>query len=91
MKLILLKPNTPEWEFAWNWVASHPLNEGQEDPSTVMNNTFGWEYMGSYWNGSDKLISEFRHKLHPKTNNVQKLSIQHPEFTKESFEKILNV
>ena len=63
----------------------------QEDPPTVMNNTFGWEYMGRYWTGSDKLISEFRHKLHPKTNNVQKLSIQHPEFTKESFEKILNV
>ena len=91
MKLVLLKPNSIEWDFAWNWVASHPLNEGQEDPSTVMNNGYGWMYMGSYWNGSDKLISEFRHKLHPKTNNVQKLSIQHPEFTKESFEKILNV
>jgi hypothetical protein len=90
MKLVLLKPNSIEWDFAWDWLAAHPLNEGYEDPSTVMNNNFGWEYMGSYWNGSDKLISEFRHRNHPRTGQVQKLSIQHTEFNKESFEKIIN-
>ncbi len=90
MKLILLKPTSPEWEYMWNWVASHPINEGIEDPSTSLNEGEAWQYMGSYWNGSDKLISEFRHRNHPRTNNVQKLSIEHPEFNKESFEKIIN-
>lgn len=87
MKLVLLKPNSPEWDFAWNWVASHPLNEGIEDPSTALNEGQAWQYMGSYYNGSDKLISEFRHRIHPKTGETQKLSIEHPEFNIESFEK----
>lgn len=91
MKLILLKPNSNEWNFAWDWVANHPLNEGIEDPSTALNEGNGWMYMGSYWNGSDKLISTFKHNLHPKTNNRQTLSIEHKEFNTESFDKILNV
>lgn len=91
MKLILLKPSSPEWDFAWEWVANHPLNEGIDDPSTCLNEGEAWQYMGSYWNESDKLISTFRHRNHPRTNELQNLSIEHKEFTKESFEKIINI
>lgn len=91
MKIVLLKLNSPEWEFAWNWVANHILNRGIDDPSTALNGGEAWQYIGSYWNGSDKLISEFRHKNHPRTGQVHKLSVEHPEFNPESFEKIINV
>jgi hypothetical protein len=91
MKLILLKPNSPEWDFAWNWLASHPINEAIEDPSTALNEGEAWQYMGSYWNGSDKLISEFRHRNHIRTQDVTRLSVEHKEFNPESFEKIINL
>ncbi len=90
MKLVLLKPNSPEWEFAWNWVMAHPLNQGIEDPSTATNEGQAWQYMGSYYN-DEKLISEFRHRIHPRTGQTQKLSVEHKEFNKESFEKTYNL
>jgi len=91
MKLILLKPNSPEWEFAWNWLASHPLNEGVEDQSTALHNGEAWQYMGSFYNGTDKLITSFRHRNHPRTGEKQALSVEHPEFSINSFEKSINV
>lgn len=91
MKLILLKLDSNELTWAWNWLSEHPINEGQEDPSTVLNNGEGWQYMGSWWNGSDKLISTFRHRNHPRVDEVKTISVEHPEFNKESFEKTINL
>lgn len=74
MNLILIKPNSPEWEFMWNWLESHPINKGIENPSLALNNEEAWQYMGSYQQG-DKVIHEFRHKNHPVTNNIQSLKL----------------
>lgn len=86
MELVLIEPNSPEWEFMWNWLSSHPLNEGIEDPSTALNDGEAWQYMGSY-KQKDKVISEFRHRNHPLTNRLSKLSVEHPTFNDESITK----
>jgi hypothetical protein len=86
MELVLIEPNSPEWEFMWNWLSSHPINEGIEDPSTAINDGEAWQYMGSY-KQKDKVISEFRHRNHPKTNRLSKLSVEHSNFNEESISK----
>jgi len=91
MKLILLKPNSPEWDFAWNWVASHPLNEGQEDPSTALNEGEAWQYMGSFKQG-DRVIHTFRHRNHPTTSTRQTLNLNASEaLTQEQINKIFRL
>jgi len=86
MELVLLKIGSAEWEYAWEWLANHPINEGLEDPSTATNENESWMYMGSY-KQKDKVISEFRHRNHPKINGLSKLSVEHPSFNEESISK----
>jgi hypothetical protein len=73
MNLILVKQNSPEWEYMWNWLANHPLNQQLENPSLALNEGEAWQYMGSY-KQIDATIHTFRHKNHPsvgyKTLNV---------------------
>ena len=74
MKFILVKINSPEWEYMWNWVEAHPINAGLEDPKEALHNDEAWEYVGTY---SDDLraVHTFRHKLHPITNKIENLSL----------------
>jgi hypothetical protein len=78
MEMIILKEKCPEWEFAWNWLANHPLNKGLEQPDIAPNNGEGWQYMGSYRNNA-QVIHEFRHRSHPVTNDVQFLKVNASE------------
>jgi hypothetical protein len=86
MELILITPNTEEWEFIWTWLENHPINDGVEDPSTALHDGEAWQYMGSF-KQKDKVISEFRHRNHPKINGLSKLSVEHPSFNEESISK----
>lgn len=90
MKYVLLKQESKDWEIMWNWLAVHPINEGIENPSLALNQEEAWQYMGSYKSG-DKLISEFRHRLHPTTNNIHKLVFKHDGFEEESIAKEINL
>ena len=74
MNLILIEPNSPEWEFMWNWLENHPLNKGLEFPSLATNDGENWQYMGSY-KEKEKVIHSFRHRNHPVTNSVQTVSV----------------
>lgn len=78
MEAILIKENSPEWEYMWEWLAAHPLNEGLEEPSVANNelNDEKWRYRLSYRQieGDDiKVLHEFMHKSHPKTGDKEKL------------------
>jgi hypothetical protein len=74
MEMIILKENCPEWEYAWNWLANHPLNKGLENPDIALHNEEGWQYMGSY-RQNGQVIHEFRHRSHPVTDTVQFLKV----------------
>ena len=70
MELVAIKIGSPEWEFMWNWLASHPINEGLEEPQVAENNGEAWQYMSSYLQ-SGKILHEFRHRNHPTTNKLE--------------------
>ena len=87
MEMILIKIGSPEWDYMWNWIAEHPLNKDNEQPTVCLNNDEAWQYMGSYIQ-KDKAIHEFRHRNHPLTNRVEKLSVNASEaLTDDQIEK----
>lgn len=74
MEFLNIKPNSTEWEYIWEFVANHPINEDLEDPKLATNNGEVWQYIGSYKH-KDKVIHTLRHRQHPKTNELYKLSL----------------
>jgi len=74
MELILIKQDTAEWDYMWEWLSNHPLNEGLEEPSIAVNNGEGWQYMGSY-KQDERVLHTFRHRQHPKYNKLETVSV----------------
>jgi hypothetical protein len=91
MELAIIEIGSTEWNYMWDWLASHPINEGLTEPSVATNNGESWQYMGSFKNG-DKLIHSFRHRNHPVTNKREDLSVEGSnELTKEQIKKIFKL
>ena len=91
MEMIFIKKDTAEWEHIWNFVANHPINEGIDEPRLAINEGEGWQYMGSYKNGK-QIIHEVRHRFHPRTLDVYKLSFNGSEsFTDDQTEKTIKI
>ena len=69
MKMLLIKRESPEWDYMWEWLANHPLNEGLAEPTVAFDADSGeaWQYMGSWFDGKDysSTIHQFRHRCHP--------------------------
>ena len=86
MELVLIKQDSPEWEYMWGWLASHPVNQGLDEPKVAENEGEAWQYMGSYKN-KNAVISEFRHRNHPVTGGLYKASVEHPFFDENSIDK----
>jgi hypothetical protein len=86
MELILLKQDSPAWNYAWDWIANHPINEGLDNPSLAINKDEAWQYMGSFKEG-DRVVSEFRHRCHPYNDSIQKLSVSHQFVDKDDILK----
>jgi len=87
MELILIKTDSEEWNYIWEWLSKHPINEGIENPSLALNEGEGWAYMGSYMQG-ERVIHTFRHRNHPITLGVKQVSLNASEsFTKEQIAK----
>lgn len=76
MEIIILKRGSSDWDYIWDYLKSHPINEGLEEPHVAFNNGEVWQYMSSYKNGNT-VISEYRHRSHPKTNDVYRISLEH--------------
>jgi len=79
MDLVILKRDSPVWEWLWNdYLATHPINEGYLEPIVCLNKGCTWEYMGTLIS-NDKAISTLRHLCHPKTNDIVSISVEHSE------------
>ena len=74
MEFILIDTQSTEWNFMWDWLSSHPLNNDLEEPRSADNNGFEWEYVGSFMQDK-KVVHEFIHQQHPKTQAPIKLSL----------------
>lgn len=86
MELVLLETTSPEWNKAWDWVAKHPINEGIDTPDLALNNGEAWQYMGSY-KQNDVVISQFRHRDHPRTKGYYSLTYKHEAFDHKDITK----
>lgn len=87
MELVLIKTESKEWEFMWNWLESHPINEDLEQPCVARHEDESWQYMGSFKEG-ERVIHNFRHRNHPKTKTRLDLSLQASEaLTEDQIEK----
>jgi hypothetical protein len=80
MDMVIVKRNSAEWEYMWNWLSKHPINEGIENPTLAWNSEYaeGWQYMGSY-KKDDNIIHEFRHRVHPRTKDRMYLKLNASE------------
>ena len=74
MEFVIIEIGSPEWDYMWNWLASHPLNEGLEQPDVALYEGEAWQYMGRFKQGN-KVIHSFRHRFHPVTNKVEQISL----------------
>lgn len=74
MELVLIDPNSDEWNYMWQWLADHPINKDIPEPTLALNENEGWQYMGTYAN-KNRYIHSFRHKNHPLTKNIQTLNL----------------
>ena len=87
MELIFVNQDSTEWNYIWDFVAKHPINEGLEEPKTAINEGEAWQYMGSFKN-KDRVIHEFRHRQHQLTNDVYKITFNGSEnFSEDQIEK----
>jgi len=86
MEFVLIKRDSNEWNFIWEWLKAHPINEGLEQPDVVQNEDEAWQYTGSFMNGK-KAVHSLRHRFHPKTGNVVNLSLNASDsFTDDQIE-----
>jgi hypothetical protein len=90
MDIILLKQDSAEWNTMWETLANHPINEGLSEPRVAYNDGEQWQYMGSYRQG-DKLIHDFRHRNHPKTQDVYKVTFNGNPVEAEQINKTIKV
>jgi hypothetical protein len=81
MELILIKPESAEWEYIWNWLAAHPINEGLDDPSVALNplNDEIWKYQGSFRGADGTAVHELLHRSHPKDNEFIELKVKNSD------------
>lgn len=75
MELVLVKIDSPEWEYIWDYIKNHPINQGIEEPTTALNNGYGWEYMGTFMQ-EGKALHQLRHFCHPNGNYTRTISLQ---------------
>jgi hypothetical protein len=91
MEMLIVKKDSPEWEWMWEFVATHPINEEIEEPSVAINEGEAWQYMCSF-KQLDKVIHTFRHRLHPRFQKTEHIVFHSSEkLTPEDIEKTLPV
>ena len=86
MDYIFIKSDSKEWGDMWDYVRTHPINEGLDEPCTAENEGEEWQYLGSFKNGNT-VISQLIHGKHPKTNQRYKIPYQHETFNEDCIGK----
>ena len=89
LELVLVKIGSSEWEYIWEYLKTHPINKGLDNPMDAPNEATGnmWEYMGTYMHNG-KGIHQLRHLKHPLTNELKEISLNASStFTQDQIEK----
>jgi hypothetical protein len=91
MEMIIVKRDSDEWNYMWEYVATHPINEGLPDTSIAMNQGEAWQYIGSFKSGK-RVVHEFRHRNHPNTQKVEVIKLHGNEnLGTDDIEKVIPV
>jgi hypothetical protein len=91
MEMLIIKQNSQEWDWMWEYVAAHPINEDIQEPSVAINERESWQYMCSFKH-MDKIIHTFRHRLHPRFQRTEHIVFNSSEtLTPEDIERTLPV
>jgi hypothetical protein len=91
MDIVIIERDTSEWIDMWEKLEKHPINEGIENPRLALNSGELWQYMGSFRQG-DKVLHEFRHREHPRTNKVERIVFYASDkFNSEQISKVIKV
>jgi len=91
MDLVIIERESAEWNYMWEWLESHPINEGIEEPRLALNNGELWQYMGSY-RQDNKVIHSFRHREHPRDNQRKNLNLNASDkFNNEQINKVIKI
>jgi hypothetical protein len=91
MDIVIVEQDSQEWEYIWDYVSNHPINEGVENPKLALNSGEVWQYMGSYRQG-DKVIHSVRHRFHPRDNKRKDMNFYASnKFNEEQISKIIKV
>lgn len=93
MEMVLVKIDSNEWNYMWNWIINHPINDGIVQPEVAINEENGemWQYMGSF-RQDNKTIHEFRHRSHPSNGDRIYLKLNASDsFSDNDIEKVLSV
>lgn len=83
MELVIIKRGCSEWDYMWNWLASHPMNQSLPEPAVCQNQNEAWEYMGTYRKSNGEAVHEFRHLNHPVTDNIMTLVVRASELVSD--------
>jgi hypothetical protein len=83
MEFVTLKESSPEWGYMWDMLRLHPINGGLDEPCIALNEGESWQYMGTFRQG-EILISDFRHRNHPYSNELAKVTLSHVLENEES-------
>ena len=91
MEFIIIKQDSPEYKFMWNWLSVHPLNNKLDEPPVAYHNNEAWQYMGSF-RQDKKVLHTFRHRHHPLTSDRVNLTVNASEnFNDADIEEIKEV
>lgn len=93
MEMVLIKIDSNEWIYMWEWLAAHPINKDLDEPTVALNDGEAWQYMGSYRSKDKRVIHTFRHRKHINNNNqLKELSVTGSiNLNDEDIEKILPI
>ncbi len=91
MEIVFVRRDTAEWLYMWLWLELHSINEGLEEPLVALHEGEVWQYMCSYKN-DNKIVHEFRHRNHPKTNAPYTASLSASDtFNDDQMEKSVKI
>lgn len=74
MEIVLIKTDSKEYEYLWDFIENHPLNKGIENPKVALNQDEHWRYIGTITDGK-RYIHTVQHTCHPYDNQFKEVSI----------------
>jgi hypothetical protein len=74
--LAAVQRDTAEWDYMWERLGQHSLNQDQERPTSCLHQDSHevWQYMGSAY-ADGRWSHQFRHRFHPATGQREYVNV----------------